>query len=168
MSQVLAEVEALADRYAPIVDVPSPAMMDQVRRNLSLRVGLLQEFGAATAEEVAQMAGSTARKRSTTVENWRRVHKVIAVRWHDQTLVPGFQFLSDGQPDPNLRQVIELLHKQGFGDWEVALWWIIPSPALAATRPVDLLLRLRSQGKEEAEEGRDALLRAASRPKDWF
>jgi hypothetical protein len=162
---VLAEMEWLAERYAPEIAVPTPAMIDQLRRNLALRVALLNEFGAVPAEEISELVGSSAQRRSSTIDNWRRSYRILAVRWRDQTLVPGFQLLRDGQPDPNLRRVLELLAKQGFGAWQAALWWVLPTPALDGARPVDLLLKIRGR---EGSAGPEQLLRAANRPEDWF
>jgi len=164
MTGVFTELEELADRYAPDIDIPTPPMIDQVRRNVALRARLLAEFGAVDAEEVADLVQSAARRRTATVENWRRACRVVAVRWLGRTLVPGFQLLKDGQPDPNLRPVFEVLHEQGFGDWESALWWTVPSPALDGARPVDLLLELR----EREDGGAERLVAAARRRRDWF
>lgn len=164
---VLSEMEALADRYSPEIPIPSPATIEQVRRNLELRVSLLTEFGAVSADEVAELVGSEAKRPSATVENWRRSNRVVAVRWRNQTLVPGFQLLSDGQPDGNLRPVLKVLRDQGFSDWAAALWWVLPSPGLGGGRPVDLLLGIREDG-ERVSEGRERLVRAARRRRDWF
>jgi hypothetical protein len=94
------------ERYAPDIDVPPPAVLDQARRNLQLRVAMLREFGAVSAAELADLVGSTARRPATLVDNWRRAHRVVAVRWRDKTLVPGFFLLEDGQPDPAARGVL--------------------------------------------------------------
>lgn len=164
MSDVATELEELADRYAPHIEIPSPATVDQARRNLSLRVSLLKEFGAIRPEELSDLVQSGAKRRTATVENWRRSHRVVTVRWRGETLVPGFQLLPNAQPDPHLRPVLSLLKEQGFSDWQAALWWIIPAPALAGRRPVDLLMDLRQRENADLTP----LVGAAARKRDWF
>jgi hypothetical protein len=156
----------LVDRYAPDVDVPPPAVLDQVRRNAQLRASVLQEFGAVTAEELADLVGSRAVRRRTMVDNWVRADRVAAVGWRGQTLAPGFQLLTDGSPDPVLQPVLALLRKQGAQPWERALWWALPAPRLAGNRPVDVLLKSRSS--TDRGEAQEALVVAAQRPRDWF
>lgn len=156
----------LVDRYAPDVDVPPPAVLDQVRRNAKLRASLLQEFGAVSAEELAELVGSRAVRRRTVVDNWVRADRVVAVGWRGQTLVPGFQLLPDGHPDPLLQPVLRTLRDYGAEPWERALWWTVPAPRLAGQRPVDLLLASRTEGT--GDETVTLLLGAAERPRDWF
>jgi hypothetical protein len=156
----------LIDRYAPDVDVPPPAVLDQVRRNAQLRASLLQEFGAVSAEELADLVGSQAARRRTVVDNWVRADRVVAVGWRGRTLVPGFQLLPDGQPDPLLQPVLRVLREYGAEPWERALWWTLPAPRLDGQRPVDLLLRAREgAGRDEAVA---ALRQAAERKREWF
>lgn len=158
----------LVDRYSPTIDVPSPAVLDQVRRNAQLRTSMLTEFGAVDARELADLVGSRARNRLSVVDNWRRAGRIVVVPWHGQTLIPGFQLLADGLPDPRLRPVLQALRKEGFGPWEQALWWTVPAPRLGGLRPVGLLLEARGTGPEEAQAVESRLLEAASRRRDWF
>jgi hypothetical protein len=157
-------LEAIA-RYAPVIDVPPPAVLDQARRNIELQVAMLQEFGAISATELGDLAGSKARRASTTVDNWRRAHKIVAVRWHDQQLVPGFLLRADAQPDPAARPALTALAAQGFSDWQAALWWVVPAPALGGRRPVD---RLLAAGASDRGAVATELGSAALRPRDWF
>lgn len=159
---------ALVDRYSPSIDVPPPAVLDQVRRNAQLRTSMLTEFGALDAHELSDLAGSRARNRLSMADNWRRAGRIIVVPWHGQTLVPGFQLLPDGSPDPRLRPVLAVLREQGFGPWEQALWWVLPAPRLGGARPVDHLLGARALQAQQAETVRDRLIEAARRQRDWF
>lgn len=156
----------LVDRYSPEVEVPPPAVLDQVRRNTQLRASLLQEFGAVTADELADLVDSRAARRRTVVDNWMRADRVVAVAWRGQTLVPGFQLLGDGRPDPILQPVLAVLRGYGAGPWERALWWLLPAPRLSGQRPVDQLLESRSSG--DRKEAAAALLAAAQRRRTWF
>lgn len=156
----------LVDRYSPDVDVPPPAVLDQVRRNAQLRSSLLQEFGAVSADELAELVGSKAVRRRNVVDNWVRADRIVAVAWRGVTLVPGFQLLTDGSPDPVLQPALKLLREQGAQPWERALWWALPAPRLQGARPVDLLLASRSGTERGQVQSR--LVAAAERPRDWF
>lgn len=165
MTDVAGATSELIDRYAPDIDVPPPVVLEQARRNLALRVSMLAEFGAVESKELAELAGSAARNPNSTVDNWRRAQRIVTVRWKGRTLVPGFQLLASGRPDPPLQDVLRVLGGYGMGDWEQALWFVVPSPALGGARPVDRLLELRSH---PSPEGRAELAQAASRRRDWF
>ena len=160
-------LEAIA-RYAPVIDVPPPAVLDQARRNIELQVALIQEFGAIAADKLGTLVGSKARRATATVDNWRRAHKVLAVRWHDDLLVPGFLLLGDAQPDPVARPALRALHAQGFSDWQATLWWAVSSSALAGRRPVDVLLAAREQTPANRDEVALQLAAAAGRSRNWF
>ncbi len=155
----------LIDRYAPDIEVPPPVVLEQARRNLALRVSMLNEFGAVDAPELASLVGSAARNPASTVDNWRRADRVVTVRWKGRTLVPGFQLLATGRPDPALQSVLRVLRAYGMGDWERALWFVVPSPALDGDRPVDRLLGGRER---PATERAGELVAAAERRRDWF
>lgn len=160
-------LEAIA-RYAPDIDVPPPAVLDQARRNLELQVALLREFGAVSAGELGALTGSKARRTGTTVDNWRRAHRIVAVRWHDDTLVPGFLLRADGRPDPLVRRALTALAEQGFSDWQAAIWWTVPSSALDGLRPVDVLQDARETSAAEQQHTGERLAAAACRRRDWF
>lgn len=156
----------LIDRYAPDIDVPPPVVLEQARRNLGLRVRLLGEFGAVEPRELATLVGSAARNPASTVDNWRRADRIVTVRWKGRTLVPGFQLLASGHPDPTVQGILRVLRAYGMSDWEQALWFVVPNPALDRRRPVDLLLAVRDDpGRAAASELASA---AAARQRDWF
>jgi hypothetical protein len=162
---VAAATEELIERYALDIDVPPPVVLEQARRNLALRVAMLEEFGAVEAKELATLVGSTARNPATTVDNWRRADRIVTVRWQGRTLVPGFQLLESGQPDPAVRPTLQALRAYGMTDWEQALWFLVPNPSLDGARPVDRLLALR---RHPNPEGTAQLAAAATRRRDWF
>jgi hypothetical protein len=165
MDGVAAATAELIDRYAPDIEIPPPVVLEQARRNLALRVRMLEEFGAVDPGELAALVGSTARNPASTVDNWRRADRIVTVRWRGRTLVPGFELLQSGQPDPLVRPVLQVLRSYGMSDWERALWFVVPSPALDGARPVDLLLAVR---KQSAAVGAAELVAAAERRRDWF
>jgi hypothetical protein len=46
MVDVATATAELIDRYAPDISIPPPVVLEQARRNLALRVAMLEEFGA--------------------------------------------------------------------------------------------------------------------------
>src|ERR1700733_7003578 len=70
MDAVAAATVELIDRYAPDIEIPPPVVLEQARRNLALRVRMLEEFGAVDPGELATLVGSTARNSASTGDNW--------------------------------------------------------------------------------------------------
>jgi len=166
MRKVAGATAELIDLYAPDIEVPPPVVLEQARRNLALRVAMLKEFGAVEPAELARLVGSTARNPASTVDNWRRADRIATVRWKGRTLVPGFQLLASGQPDPAVRGVLRALRAYGMGEWEQALWFVVPCSALDGQRPVDRLLAIREHPSDEGAAELEAA--AAERSRDWF
>ena len=101
---------------------------------------MLDEFGAVTSAEVADLAGSTADNRSATANRWRQERRIFGVRHQDVLYYPGFQFGGDGRPLPVVHDVLDVLSGHGLTDWEVALWFTTTTTgSLGDRRPVDLL-----------------------------
>lgn len=155
----------MIDRYSPDIDVPPPVVLEQARRNLALRVAMLEEFGAVEPAELARLVGSAARNPASTVDNWRRADRIVTVRWKGRTLVPGFQLLESGKPEPAMQEALRVLRGYGMGEWERALWFVLPNPALGGRRPVDRMVELR---KSRSADGGPELAEAARRRRDWF
>jgi hypothetical protein len=100
-----------------------PTALLQVRRNVEARKRLLDEFGAVTSAEIADLAGSTADNRSATANRWRQERRIFGVRHQDVLYYPGFQFSGDGRPLPVVRDVLDVFSEHGLTDWEIALWF---------------------------------------------
>lgn len=166
ISDIADFAQGAIERFAPDFEVPPPAVLDQVRRNIAAQVALLREFGALTAAELAELAGSRAKRPGVTVDNWRRAHRIVTVRYRDRSLVPGFLLGPGGQPDPTAQPALARLAEYGATDWQTALWWTMPASALGGRRPVDVLLESRQRG--DSEHARGQLAEAADRRRDWF
>jgi hypothetical protein len=132
-------LERLLDALTPEESPPTPAAVLQVRRNAEARKRLLEDFGALTSTEIAELAGSTADNRSATANRWRQERRIFGVRHHDALYYPGFQFGSDGRPLPVIRDVLDALSGHGLTDWETALWFTTSTRTLDDRRPVDEL-----------------------------
>lgn len=117
----------------------SSAAAQQALRNAEARQQLLDEFGVLDSEEVAQLAGSTAKNRSATVSRYLAAGQVFSIGHHGTRYYPAFQFNAAGRPRPVIAQVLRALAPYGLDGWETALWFTTASGWLDDRRPVDLL-----------------------------
>lgn len=132
-------MENLIEQLSPAVAVPSRAAVLQARRNAFARTELLEEFGAVSASDVADLAGSSAANRSALAARWRKEGRIFGVSHHGATLFPLFQFDEEGRPLAVVRDVIEQFRPAAMSDWEIALWFVTRTGWLDDRRPVDLL-----------------------------
>ena len=133
--------DELADAMMPKA-VPSAALVEQVRRNVSERVQFLETYGALTAEELADAVGSGATNRRSLAARWRAEQKVFAVRVPSNRVVyPAFQFDFDrGAPRPVVADVLAALPlRLRESGWQLALWWDTPTDCLGWLRPIEML-----------------------------
>jgi hypothetical protein len=130
-------LEDLIDVMLP-ESVPSPAEAWHAQQSAQARSELLKKFGALTAEQVANQAGSTASNRSALASRWHSEGRIIGVPLHGRTLYPAFQF-RDGRPSPIVARAGAILRDRGLSGWPLALWFTTPSGWLWDRRPVDLL-----------------------------
>ena len=130
-------LEAVVDAMLPEA-VPSSAEAWHAQQNAQARVELLREFGALTAQEVADLAGSHAANRSALASRWHSEDRIIGVAWHGRTLYPGFQF-RDGRPNATVARAAVRLRERGLDGWALALWFVTPSGWLWDRRPVDVI-----------------------------
>jgi hypothetical protein len=117
----------------------SSAAAQQALRNAEARQELLDEFGVLGSEEVARLAGSTAKNRSATVSRYLATDQVFAIKHRGSRYYPAFQFDANGRPRPVIGQVLLALQPYGLDGWEIALWFTTASGWLNDRRPVDLL-----------------------------
>jgi len=133
------EVDELAEAMTPDVAIPTPTVVLQARRNAEARAAMLEEFGALTAAEVAELAGSEAKNSSALAGRWRREGRVLAVEHHGTVYYPGFQFDSSGKPRPEIAGVLRYLSSPDVTSWQQVLWFTSANGWLGGRRPVDLL-----------------------------
>jgi len=121
--------DRVVEALMPHRDVPGPGLLAQARRNATDRLALIEEHGALTAEEIADLAGSTARNRRQTAHRWSvQERSIFGVEHHGRTLYLGFQFDPDtGRPRPAVAAALAKLPAQLTG-WALALWWDTPVP----------------------------------------
>jgi hypothetical protein len=110
----------------------------QERRNAEARSALLDEFGALTSQEVADLAGSGDTDRAALTNRWKQDGRIFCVGVQGETRFPGFQFDSEGKPRKIIAGVIEALAEK-LTEWQLALWFLTANGWLGGRRPVDLL-----------------------------
>lgn len=119
-------------------EVATPAEVLQLRRNALARQQVLEEFGAYSSAELADLRGSRSVNPSTTSGRWLAARKIFAVSVAGDRRFPAFQFDEQGQPLPIIKTILDV-----FGDrvrgWEIALWLTGANGYLDGRRPVDVL-----------------------------
>lgn len=130
-------LEQLIEAMMPAGDVPTPIDALQARRNAEARWGLLSEFGALTAAQVAAAAGSRSKNTSALASRWLRDGEVLAVTHDGARYFPGFQFDDTGRPRPVIARTLRFL--ESLGEWQRAIWFLTRSRLLDDQRPVDVL-----------------------------
>ena len=151
--------DRVVEALMPQRDVPGPGLLAQARRNATERLAFLEEHGALTAEEIADLAGSTARNRRQTAHRWSvKERSIFGVEHHGRTLYPGFQFDPDtGKPLPAVAAALAELPAQLTG-WALALWWDTPIPETDGwVTPLEVLhdpARVARLAEDEADRWR--------------
>ena len=84
----------------------SPALREQLRRNLAAQADLADEFGLLSPADVARSAGSSAVAPERLVAQWREQGRVFVVPTTDGARLPGFQFDERGVPLPAIAGVL--------------------------------------------------------------
>ena len=143
--------------------VPSPAWLEQARRNAEERHRFLVEFGALDSEEVATLARSRSANRRSLAQRWRSEGRIFGVEIQGRYVYPGLQFdPENGQPKPAIARVLKSLPERlRDGGWQLALWWDNAVDTLEFRRPVDVVdadpeavvLAARGEAKEWAQAG---------------
>lgn len=136
-------LEEMVDFMAGQMLVPSTVDLEMAQRLAIRHARILNEFGAFTAEELADANRSQATVRSALADNWRKRRQVFAVPHPDKTargrdVYPAFQF-EDHKPIKAVAAVLEAFGERK-APWKLALWFTSNNGWLPASkRPVDLL-----------------------------
>ena len=137
------KLEDLVDFIAGQLVVPSGVDIQMAQRLAARHARILNEFGFATAEQLADANQSRATNRNALADNWKKRRQVFAVRHRDESgrareVYPLFQF-EDHNPIKAVQPVLEAFgeHK---APWKIALWFTSNNGWLPGqARPVDLL-----------------------------
>src|SRR4051812_2716920 len=118
--QRTAQLERVVDALLP-AEVPSAAGVWHAQRSAASRLELVREWGAWSAAEVADRAGSSAGNRSALASAWRAAGRALAVEWHGRTLFPPLQFGAGGQTRPGIGAALAFLRRTRLSDWQAAV-----------------------------------------------
>lgn len=137
------KLEQLVEVMTAQMVVPSAVEVQMAARLAGRHAQLLNEFGFATAERLADMNQSRSSNRHALADNWKKRRQIFAVRHRDESgrvrdVYPLFQF-RDGKP---LKVVAEVIQAFGEGKdpWKLALWFTSNNGWLPQqARPVDVL-----------------------------
>jgi hypothetical protein len=132
-------MDSLAAALTPD-EIPQPSELLQARRNAVMRRKMLSEFGYYTAEELADMHGSTARNRYALATRWTRSGRMFSVPLGTRSVFPAFQFDEHGEPYPVVAEALSVLPRDDMSQWGVALWFYANNAWLPGeARPADLV-----------------------------
>jgi hypothetical protein len=144
LAQRLTATEGEMEREAKVLDAmlpPVEALTDaattQLRWNALARRNALQEFGALTSAQLAEMRGANTTNPHATTGRWLTADRVFAIETPSGRLFPAFQF-AQGEPRPVIRRALTALDHQLRG-WELLAWFTGSNGHLAGARPVDRL-----------------------------
>jgi hypothetical protein len=129
--------DRLVELLLPPLAVPSASALEGARRTAQRRFRILRDYGALSASDLAERAGSSAENRSQLAYSWRRQKRIVAVRYRGALVYPAFQFDADHRPLPAVRAVLDAL--DGWPAWEIVEWFVTDNPLLDLRRPVELL-----------------------------
>ncbi len=125
--------EALVQAVLPVM--PTSGTASQVVRNAAARRAFLAEFPTWTSAEVARSVGSTAKNAAALATRWRKERRIFAVPWGGELRYPVFQFDDAGRPLPIVRSVLDVFAGRDSSEWQIALWFVAPSPYLPREAP---------------------------------
>jgi len=125
------------DAMLPPVETLTDAATTQLRWNALARGNALQEFGAFTSAQIAEMRGANTTNPHVTTGRWLTSDRVFAIETRSGRLFPAFQF-EQGEPRPIIRRTLVALDHQARG-WELLAWFTGSNGHLDGARPVDRL-----------------------------
>jgi hypothetical protein len=132
-------INDLAESLMPD-SIPQPVELLQARRNAVMRRDMLAHYGYYSAEELADLHGSTAKNRYALAARWSREGRVFGVPLGARTVFPAFQFDADARPYPLVAEVLAALPREDMSPWGVALWWYGNNAWLPGeARPAELI-----------------------------
>lgn len=127
--------------YPLVAGRPSPAALDQARRNAEVRAEFERDYEVLAAEQVHALCGSSARNRAALAARWRSERRIFGIPRQRRWLFPRFQFDEErGRPKAVIAATLAALG-DAVGPWQTAVWFTSENGWLDGRRPVDLLDR---------------------------
>jgi len=136
---------------------PTPAAMEQVKRNLAARGAFLREYGAYSSGDIHRLNDSSATNIAALASGWRSKGRIFAIESDSSLCYPAFQFDDNGKPRKIIAEVIKLFDDDNVG-WQLALWFTMPNALLDGKKPVDILESDPKMIRQAAQEEVDPTL----------
>ena len=131
--------QQVADALGSLAHTPSEASVVIARNGLSAWDNVKDRYGVYTAAELADVAGSKARNRSSYAADLLRKGRAIAVRRGRENLFPAFQFDDAGEPWSVLSSIIPVFRGAAWSDFSIVMWMTSPTGWLGNKEPARLL-----------------------------
>lgn len=123
--------------------------------------------GIARAADIASSLRHRKESGAATVARWIAAGNVIYFQWNDDYWLPSFQFVRPGMSvRPGLTRVLRELSPV-LDAWDLARWFVHPSPWLGGELPVSLITTQGSQVEQAAHADRLAIETSAMAHPDW-
>jgi hypothetical protein len=129
--------DRIVEALMPALTTLSEAALTQLRWNATTREQALDEVGALTAAQLADLRGSTTSNPHVTTGRWLASGTVFAIDTPDGRRFPAFQF-TEGRPKPAITRVLQALGGRLQG-WEALGWFTGSNGYLGGARPIDLV-----------------------------
>ncbi len=121
--------------------VPLPtkgkALRVEDRQLAAMSCGFRRHGGVATANELLRLMRRRSDQPISALARWIVDRNVVHFAWQGVTLLPLFQFDRDSMLlNPIVISVVREL-RDGFDDWQIALWFVTPNARTNGLAPVD-------------------------------
>ncbi len=135
---------------------PSTDDLARERTWAKLRQEFFSRFDVVTPRGLAELTGSRARNVAARGYEWAKAGRIFGLHDGRETKYPLFQ-IREGQPIPQVAEILRALRSRGLSDWEMAIWFATPNanigewelPGDALTRDPDAVARAAAIEAEE-------------------
>ena len=129
-------IETMMPQQAPI----SIAAASQAQQNAELRAHFLAEQPLLTSAQVGESRGADSRNASAPASRLVAARRIFGLPAPGSRgkLYPAWQF-RDGEPLPEIKEVLATLRSADFSDWAIALWFAAPTGWLDDEIPCEVL-----------------------------
>lgn len=122
------------------VSLTPPATLIQAQRLAAHRVALLAT-PVFTHETLSAMRGDSSESSTRTWLARRRDERALfTVNYKGKTVIPAFQLDEEGEPRPELRPMLSVLHEGGIEGWSLWTWLTKPTSFLSGGVPEQVAL----------------------------
>lgn len=133
--------ESLIETMMPREIHVSAAAAGQAQQNAQLRTEFLTEQPLLTSTEVGNLRQARSRNASAPASRLVQAGRIFGVAMPGSRgkLYPAWQFREDGEPLPEIKEILSVLRSADFTDWAIALWFTSPTGWLDDEVPAEAL-----------------------------